>query len=163
MRKIIEIGIILFGLSLFVSCGGSSNKEVPDGTESTMKIIDVRNKAFEGRLKKIEKEFNAIQFNQGSAVLPSKASYPLRQLANLLRKNPEYKLSIIGHTSAEGSAEGNQKLSEARALSVYDYLVNECGVKGSRLTYEGKGSSELIDAEHPNSSNNRRTEFKIIK
>lgn len=160
MNKITQLSIIIVSLSFLIGCG---NPRKADGTDSTIKIIEVRNKAFEGRLKKLEEEFNAIQFKQGSAILPENASYPLHQLGILLKQNPEYKLAIIGHTSAEGSVNGNQKLSEARAKSVYEFLTQDCHIKESRLSYEGKGSSELVDNDHPNSPINRRTEFKILK
>ena len=76
-----------------------------------------------------------------------------------MKKHPEVKLRIVGHTSAEGSPEVNQKLSQARAQAAVDFLVAR-GVDAGRLEAEGKGSSELIDENNPEA--NRRTEFIIL-
>ena len=69
-------------------------------------------------------------------------------------------MQIVGHTSAEGDAEFNQKLSEARAQAAVDFLVGR-GVEASRLEAIGKGSSEPIDENNPEA--NRRTEFIVIE
>ncbi len=116
-------------------------------------------------IKEIEKEaieqsFNseAAQFAQGSYELNRTAKMVLNDLVSYLQKYEDVKLRVVGHTSAEGTASYNQKLSENRAKSVVDYLVN-CGIESSRLSYEGKGSSEQIDPDKPEL--NRRTEFII--
>lgn len=77
-----------------------------------------------------------------------------------MQKHPELKLKLVGHTSSEGDATFNQKLSEARAQAAVDFLVGR-GVDASRLSAEGKGSSEPIDENNPEA--NRRTEFIVIE
>jgi len=106
----------------------------------------------------IEAKFNSVQFKAGNADLPEDAKFALYDLAKIMEKQPNVKLSIQGHTSKEGNADFNQKLSEKRAKAVVDFLV-ERGVASSRLSYEGKGSSEPIDIN--NNDINRRTEFVI--
>ncbi|MDE5858371.1 MAG: OmpA family protein, partial [Muribaculaceae bacterium] len=44
--------------------------------------------------------------------------------AKVLKQNPELKLRIVGHTSAEGDDATNRQLSEARAQAAVDFLVN---------------------------------------
>ena len=78
-----------------------------------------------------------------------------------MQKHPEVKLQIVGHTSAEGDAEFNQKLSEARAQEAVDFLVGHGGIAVERLEAVGKGSSEPLDANKPEV--NRRTEFIIVE
>ncbi len=112
------------------------------------------------QVEEIAKNFNAAQFKAGSYELNDKAKFALHDLANVMIKNPQLKLLIKGHTSDEGNAEYNQKLSENRAKAAVDFLVSQ-GVEESRLTYEGKGSSEPIDKE--NREVNRRTEFIIVE
>ena len=79
-----------------------------------------------------------------------------------MEKQPAIKLKIVGHTSAEGDDAFNQKLSENRAKAAVDFLVSQ-GIAQDRLQWEGKGSTELKDAENPESNVNRRTEFIVIE
>lgn len=112
------------------------------------------------QVEEIAKNFNAAQFKADSYELNDKAKFALHDLANVLIKNPQLKLLIKGHTSDEGNAEHNQILSEKRAKAAVDFLISQ-GVDGSRLSYEGKGSSEPVD---PNDREaNRRTEFIIVE
>jgi outer membrane protein OmpA-like peptidoglycan-associated protein len=78
-----------------------------------------------------------------------------------LKAHTDIKLTIKGHTSAEGDAAFNQKLSEARAKAAVDFLVEREGVAVEQLSYAGMGSSELKNADNPMAPENRRTEFII--
>jgi outer membrane protein OmpA-like peptidoglycan-associated protein len=69
-------------------------------------------------------------------------------------------LKIEGHTSDEGDAAFNQKLSENRAKAVVDFLISK-GIAADRLEYEGKGSSEPLDPN--NREVNRRTEIIVLE
>ena len=113
-------------------------------------------------VEEIEKNFNAAQFEQGKAELNDDSKIALHDLAKVMKQNPELRLRIEGHTSSEGNADVNQKLSEARAQAAVDFLVSKEGIEASRLEAVGKGSSELKDPENPTSDVNRRTEFEIL-
>lgn len=113
-------------------------------------------------VEEIEKNFNAAQFEQGKAELNDDSKIALHDLAKVMKQNPELRLRIEGHTSSEGNADVNQKLSEARAQAAVDFLVGKEGIDASRLEAAGKGSSELKDPENPTSDVNRRTEFEIL-
>lgn len=112
------------------------------------------------QVEEIAKNFNAAQFKADSYELNDAAKFALHDLANVMIKNPQLKLLIKGHTSNEGNAEHNQKLSEKRAKAAVDFLISQ-GVDGSRLSYEGKGSSEPVDSNDREA--NRRTEFIIVE
>lgn len=88
------------------------------------------------------------------------AKLALHDLAKVLSQNPELRLQVVGHTSAEGSAEHNLKLSQDRAKAAVDFLVNKEGIDAARVTSAGKGSSEPKDPNNPEA--NRRTEFVIL-
>ena len=124
--------------------------------------VIVRDTVYVQQIADIESNFNAAQFTQGSAELTDDAKLALHDLAKVMKQNPELRLRIEGHTSAEGDAAVNQKLSEARAQAAVDFLVNKEGIDASRLEAVGKGSSELKDPETPTSDVNRRTEFEIL-
>ena len=124
--------------------------------------VIVRDTVYVQQIADIESNFNAAQFAQGSAELTDDAKLALHDLARVMKQNPELRLRIEGHTSAEGDATANQTLSEARAQAAVDFLVNKEGIDASRLEAKGLGSSQLKDAEQPDSEVNRRTEFEIL-
>ena len=127
------------------------------------KVVIVRDTVYMKEIEDIEKNFNAAKFEQGKADLAEDAKFVLHDLAKVMNKNPEVKLKIQGHTSAEGDAAYNQKLSEACAKAAVDFLVEQKGVDINRLSYEGLGSSMPKIAENPMAPENRRTEFIVIE
>lgn len=136
----------------------------PARTETVVveKEVVVRDTVYMQQIEDIEANFNAAQFEKGKADLNDDAKLALHDLAKVLKANPDLKLRISGHTSAEGDAEVNRTLSEARAKAAVDFLVNKEGIDASRLEAAGHGSSQLKDAETPTSEVNRRTEFEIL-
>lgn len=79
----------------------------------------------------------------------------LNQLAEAMNdpKLEGFRFVIEGHASSEGSAQGNQRLSQARANAVFDYLTESPrNVDPSRLLVVGYGESE---ARHPASAGER--------
>ncbi len=86
-------------------------------------------------------------------------SYPgLDKLSRFLVNNPNLRLSIAGHTDKLGNPANNLKLSEARAQTVANYLI-EKGVAAERITTKGYGDTKpLIKKPHVR---NRRVEFLI--
>ena len=123
-------------------------------------VIEVEKIVYVDRIEEIEKNFNAAQFIQGKAELSEDAKFVLHDLAKEMKRHPQVKLRIVGHTSAEGDPVFNQSLSEARAQAAVDFLISR-GVDTSRLEAVGKGSSEPLDENNPEA--NRRTEFIIIE
>lgn len=100
-----------------------------------------------------------VQFDFGSAQLSESSYAVLQKLAKALASGDlkNYSFSVIGHTDAVGSADYNLALSRQRASSVKTYLVNQ-GVQASRITADGKGFSQLLDANSPKNPINRRVE-----
>jgi outer membrane protein OmpA-like peptidoglycan-associated protein len=74
------------------------------------------------------------------------------------------KIEISGHTDKTGSEPVNFKLSEARAKTVVDYLVQK-GVDQARMEFKGYGSLQPIadNATAQGRAKNRRVEFKILE
>lgn len=127
------------------------------------KVVVVHDTLYIKEIEEIEKNFNAAEFVQGKADLSEDAKFVLHDLAKVLEKNPELRLRLEGHTSAEGDAAFNQKLSEARAQAAVTFLVEHEGIDAARLEAEGKGSSEPKNAEDPYAPENRRTEFIVLE
>ncbi len=104
-----------------------------------------------------------IFFDFDKAELKPESVIELNRLFELLKKNVALKIEIGGHTDNKGTAEYNQRLSESRAQSVYNYLVDH-GIDKTRLSYKGYGLTIPIDTNDTDEgrANNRRTEFKVV-
>src|SRR6185312_3152820 len=82
-----------------------------------------------------------FDFNK-SDLLPS--SYAeLDRLVKLLNAQPNMQIEISGHTDNVGGDDYNQKLSQSRVRSVFDYLVSK-SVDKSRLIAKGYGKAKPI-------------------
>ena len=96
--------------------------------------------------------------------LTNEAVVELDKVVKWLKDNPALKVEIEGHTDNVGTAEYNQRLSEDRAKSVYNYFV-EHGVLASQLSYRGYGLTRPI-AENTTAAGrqeNRRVELRIME
>lgn len=153
------IAAVVIGLIIALLCRPKAEPQVVTVTD-TVTVVDT---VYVEQLEKIEDNFNAAEFMQGKADLSEEAKFVLHDLGKLMNNYPELKLRIEGHTSAEGEAEVNQKLSEERAQAAVTFLVEHEGVDASRLEAKGFGSSKLKNSDDPMSPENRRTEFEVIK
>ena len=82
-----------------------------------------------------------------------------------MNENSTIKVEIGGHTDNVGDDKSNQLLSENRAKSVYDYLLNK-GVHISQLvSCNGYGENIPISSNDTDKGRalNRRTSFRIIQ
>jgi outer membrane protein OmpA-like peptidoglycan-associated protein len=86
----------------------------------------------------------------------------LNRLYQFLIDNPTVRIKIVGHTDNKGTIQYNQTLSDNRAKSVLNDLI-ERGISASRLTSEGKNFSVPVDTNDTEEgrANNRRVEFVI--
>ena len=153
------IGVVIAGLIIALLCRPKGETQVVE----VEKVVTVVDTVYVQQLEQIEDNFNAAEFQQGKADLGEEAKFVLHDLAKLMNQYPELRLRIEGHTSAEGDATTNQKLSEARAQAAVTFLVEHEGIDANRLEAAGFGSSKLKNADNPMSPENRRTEFEIIK
>jgi outer membrane protein OmpA-like peptidoglycan-associated protein len=84
-----------------------------------------------------------ILFDTGKAALRAEARINLAKVSVVLQQFPEMRIRIEGHTDNVGSEEYNMKLSQARAQSVFDFLVEQ-DVDGNRMMTEGFGLSQPV-------------------
>lgn len=106
---------------------------------------------------------NNIFFDFGKSDL-LKYSYPeLYRLARLL-KTMKLTVEISGHTDDVGSDEVNDKLSQARADAVRDFLI-KAGCNGDNIVAKGYGKNKPIasNATENGRARNRRVEMQVIK
>lgn len=162
----IALAALLLLLLLLLLLMRSCNKPEPQVVEKVVeveKVVVVHDTLYIQQIEEIEKDFNAAEFVKGKADLSDGAKFVLHDLAKVMQKNPELRLRLEGHTSAEGDATFNQKLSEARAQAAVTFLVEHEGIDASRLEAVGKGSSELKNQADPMAAENRRTEFIVLE
>jgi len=101
-----------------------------------------------------------INFDYNSADI-SKASMPAVQELGKALSNPSLRGStfvVAGHTDGIGSDGFNQDLSERRADTIKNYLVQKFGLNGSDLVTVGYGKTKLKDAQNPADPVNRRVQ-----
>lgn len=103
-----------------------------------------------------------IQFETGKDVIKTESYSILDNVADIMRRHPEYKLSIEGHTDSQGDDNMNLDLSKRRAKAAMQYLVGK-GVDASRMRSEGYGETNPIDTNDTpeGRARNRRVEFNI--
>jgi outer membrane protein OmpA-like peptidoglycan-associated protein len=89
-------------------------------------------------------------------------SYPtLKEIAAVLKENPDIRIKITGHTDSDGADAANLDLSKRRGASVKDELVKSFGIDASRIESDGAGETKPV-APNDNPANkalNRRVEF----
>ena len=113
---------------------------------------------------KTEIVLNNVLFLKGSARLTRGSSTELDRLAGILRENEKIKIEIQGHTDSVGNDTFNLGLSQKRAESVRDYLLQQ-GIDGERLKAKGYGESKPIDSNDTAAGRkkNRRVSFVVVK
>jgi|SRR5699024_6213234 len=113
----------------------------------------------------------SVTFDENSGIFFATDKYDINEqsknsldkLVKIFKDYPNTDILLEGHTDNTGRAEYNMQLSEKRAKSVYDYLINQ-GISSSRFTTKWYGEEQ---PKHDNStadgrSKNRRVEIGIM-
>ena len=105
-----------------------------------------------------------VLFDFDSDTIKSIANPMLDEAASILKKNPDLKVEIDGHTDSTGPAAYNMTLSERRAKAVMKYFVDK-GVEAQRLTTKGFGSTNPAASNDTKEgrAKNRRVELTPVK
>jgi outer membrane protein OmpA-like peptidoglycan-associated protein len=141
--------------------------DIPKPLKNTLKpmeVPDVVVQLTQQEAEILKKAFDNLEFESGKDIIRATSYASLDELAELLKKKPNWKLKISGHTDNVGKPAGNLKLSEKRAKAVKAYLMKK-GVSESQLKTEWFGQTRPIA---PNTTpegrqRNRRVEMLIIE
>lgn len=108
--------------------------------------------------------FHNIGFEVNSDQVTASTRPVLERVAKALNAQTNFSIEITGHTDSMGSAEYNQQLSQARAESVRQMLIDN-GVAGDRLTARGYGELDPVASNETASGRamNRRVEFRVME
>lgn len=124
-------------------------------------------------LEKIELEkairIENIYYDFDKSNIRADAAVELDKLVKIMKDNPTIWIELGSHTDSRGNDQYNQWLSQSRANSAVQYIIDG-GIDKNRITARGYGESSLLnrcsngvkcsEADH---QLNRRTEFKITK
>tara|TARA_R110001592_G_scaffold262558_1_gene527621 strand:- start:4664 stop:6742 length:2079 start_codon:yes stop_codon:yes gene_type:complete len=130
--------------------GTVANNGCPELTEEVQKTLNEYAKT--------------ILFNSGKATIKIESTNVLVDIIKILNEYPNATFTVEGHTDSIGSVPANQKLSEERALSVKNFLVDK-GIDSARLTAIGYGESKPIATNmyKAGRAENRRVEINLVK
>ncbi|VAW81295.1 Outer membrane protein A precursor, partial [hydrothermal vent metagenome] len=103
-----------------------------------------------------------VSFDFNSANLKPAFRPTLNKVAGILARYPKTMVTVIGHTDNIGSEAYNHSLSERRARSVMDYLIDH-GVAAYRLNAVGRGETQprATNATEAGRQLNRRVEILV--
>lgn len=116
------------------------------------------------RITRDEIVINNIYYDFDKWDLREESKRELDKIVELLNENPGMRIQLNSHTDDRGSDSYNQDLSQKRAQSVVEYLIQQ-GIDKKRLLSKGWGESKLLitnaqtEEEH---QMNRRTTFNIL-
>lgn len=112
-------------------------------------------------LKTIRLEY--VEFETGTNSLTADSKYQLNDLAEILKKYPNLRIEVSGHTDNVGDPAANRALSQQRADVVKAYLLAQ-GIGANIMTAVGYGAAKPADTNDTDAGrqSNRRTEFRII-
>jgi OOP family OmpA-OmpF porin len=101
-----------------------------------------------------------VEFDTAKAIVKDKYYDEVKRVADFMKQHPDSTAAIEGYTDNVGKAAYNQKLSENRANSVRQYLIDKFGIDGSRLIAAGYGENKPIasNSTEEGRQKNRRVE-----
>lgn len=102
-----------------------------------------------------------INFDTNKADIRKADMKELQTAIDFVKRYPDTKIVVVGHTDSTGPDAYNQKLSERRADAVKKYLVDSGHVKADMITAEGRGEAEPIadNKTKEGRAKNRRVEI----
>jgi len=107
--------------------------------------------------------FESLNFSSRSARLKSSDKPKLDYMVRFLKRYPQFKLTVEGHTDADGDEKMNKKLSQKRADAIRSYLIRKGDFQPNRIRALGYGEEKPIVPNNSDSLKaiNRRVEFKL--
>lgn len=132
-------------------CLSSDNRYQVDASGCTV---------FEERLVELNL---VLRYAHDSAVIAAEDEDKVRELVEFINQYQINKLTVYGHTSAPGPRAYNQKLSERRAASLANALIDNYQIKPELIETIGKGETELLNNSNSSQADleNRRVELSV--
>jgi outer membrane protein OmpA-like peptidoglycan-associated protein len=121
--------------------------EAVDGRGDSFKMVLASASTASEQPKRLEDELATscrstvygFYFGSGSATLQPASAETFRAVSDVLKKHPDWTLTVEGHTDSIGGAQFNKELSERRAAAVVGELTSKYGIAAGRLKPAGFG------------------------
>jgi outer membrane protein OmpA-like peptidoglycan-associated protein len=135
--------------------------------EGDQMMINLALDPVEELIVKREVSFSNIVFEFDKSTIKPEAAFELDKIIETLKKYEDINVKIESYTDSRGPESYNQTLSEARAQSTMQYLIDK-GIDANRLTAEGMGESNPINdcsggCTEEQHEENRRSKFIIVE
>jgi outer membrane protein OmpA-like peptidoglycan-associated protein len=156
-----------------VETTSTSGMSCGNGIERTLNPIELKIAASVARDFTINQgnsfQLRNIYYNFNDATIRPAARKDLEALYVLMTKYPDMEIELASHTDTRGSDAYNNDLSQRRATSAANYLINR-GIATNRIVARGYGETMLrnrcadgVSCGENEHTRNRRTEVKITK
>lgn len=162
MVHFFAITLCLAGLLALSGC------ETP-GKIGQMSKFDIANASTEDIAKALKEDgkvviSGGILFATDSAELAPSAEDLVMRVSEVMKKNPDLNISVVGHTDNTGDYNYNVQLSERRAKAFANALIKD-GVSANRLTAVGVGPQSLVATNDTaeGRAQNRRVELVLMR
>jgi len=154
----------------FVSKGFQTNDQsftLPSDYSLKQLVVNANLKSIEVKVQPVI--LPIIYFNFNSSFLSRDGKAKVKELAGIMKENPDLQIEIIGYTDNTGPKVFNNWISKRRAASVGNYLI-KYGIAKNRFVSKGLGASNFIAInQYPDNTDahegrkfNRRVEIHII-
>jgi outer membrane protein OmpA-like peptidoglycan-associated protein len=160
---------IILGMASALGLLGCATSETKSTRIGEVSKFDIATASTEEIAKSLEKDgkvviSGGVLFETDSAKLAPSAGDLVRRVSDVMKKNPNLKISVVGHTDTTGDYNYNIKLSERRAKAFADALIKE-GVVANRLTAVGLGPQSPVATNDTaeGRAQNRRVELVVIR
>lgn len=142
--------------------GVADHRDACANTEAGAKVDD---KGCEGVTERVETISLSIQFANNSSVVRPAYDNEIRQVAEFMKKFPETRVEIAGHSDSTGLAQYNLDLSQLRAQAVATRLTERFDIAADRITARGYGETQPVadNSTTEGRKQNRRVEARIEK
>lgn len=144
--------------------GNPGGGQMPNGTGAGARESSDA-KALEQALSQNKKvDIYSIYFSFNSDKLRDESKPTLDDIAEVMRRHPDWKLQVNGHTDGIGGDQFNLDLSKRRAGAVKDALVRQYKIGANRFSTSGYGKSQPKDTNDTleGRARNRRVELMRI-
>ena len=104
-----------------------------------------------------------IYFDTGKAEIKPESAQAMAEIGKLLKADPQLKVFVVGHTDNVGAAEGNVKLSDARAQAVMQALIRDQGIAPARLRPSGCGQYAPVASNDTEEGRAKNRRVELVK
>ncbi len=165
LLAIVGILCVIVVILLIMLFGPGPKMELSEKSLSELKVIML---VLDKKADEEVAAFGDTHFDYNKSTLTNEAKTLLDKDVQVLKENPKMKVRMAGYTSAQGTEDSNQKLSEERANAVRNYLI-EKGIAPGRITIIGYGRTKPAlyevspgDVNTKEAKANMRVLFEII-